>query len=147
MKSEGLGIISRREFLELTGSGLLLVFTVDFSAWAQEPARIPTGRAGYPSDFNAYLHIAPDGRVTCLVGKVELGQGSMTALPQLLAEELDVPLDHGRHRHGRHRHLPVGHGDVRVAEHPAVRSGLEGRGGRGEGHPDPARVREAAGAR
>ncbi len=92
MKSEGLGIISRREFLELTGSGLLLVFTVDFSAWAQEPARLPSGRGGYPSDFNAYLHIAPDGRVTCLVGKVELGQGSMTALPQLLAEELDVPL-------------------------------------------------------
>ncbi len=92
MKTDGLGVISRRDFLELTGSGLLLVFTVDFSSWAQEPARLPSGRGGYPGDFNAYLHIATDGRVTCLVGKVELGQGSMTALPQLLAEELDVEL-------------------------------------------------------
>jgi nicotinate dehydrogenase subunit B len=92
MTPDGLGIISRREFLQMTGSGLLLVFTVDFSAWPQEPAQIPSGRRGYPTDFNAYLHIGTDGRVTCLVGKVELGQGSMTALPQLLAEELDVDL-------------------------------------------------------
>jgi nicotinate dehydrogenase subunit B len=92
MTHDGLGMVSRREFIQMTGSGLLLVFTVDFAAWAQEPAQIPSGRPGYPSDFNAYLHIAPDGRVTCFVGKVELGQGSMTALPQLLAEELDVDL-------------------------------------------------------
>jgi nicotinate dehydrogenase subunit B len=92
MTPEGLGTISRRDFIQMTGSGLLLVFTVDFAAWAQEPAQIPSGRRGYPTDFNAYLHIATDGRVTCLVGKVELGQGAMTALPQLLAEELDVEL-------------------------------------------------------
>ncbi len=93
MTGQGLDTISRRAFLEMTGSGLLLVFTVDFPAWAQEPAQLPSGRPGYPTDFNAYLHIAPTGRVTCLVGKVELGQGAMTSLPQLLAEELDVTLD------------------------------------------------------
>jgi isoquinoline 1-oxidoreductase len=58
----------------------------------QEPERLPV-RQGYPSDFNAYLRIGENGRVTCLVGKVELGQGSKTALAQLLAEELDVTLD------------------------------------------------------
>ncbi len=58
----------------------------------QEPARLPA-RQGYPTDFNAYLQIGEDGRVTCLVGKVELGQGSKTSLAQLLAEELDVALD------------------------------------------------------
>src|SRR5450759_3676350 len=47
---------------------------------------------GAPADMNAYLHIGADGRVTCLVGKVELGLDAMTSLPQLAAEELDVPL-------------------------------------------------------
>ena len=38
------------------------------------------------------MHIGADGRVTCLVGKIEMGQGTMTSLPQLVAEELNVPL-------------------------------------------------------
>jgi len=42
---------------------------------------------------NAYLRIGGDGRVTCFVGKVELEQGSKTALAQLVADELDVSLD------------------------------------------------------
>jgi len=84
--------IDRREFLTLTGSGLFLFFWVGPLEAIQEPARLPA-RPGYPSDFNAYMKIGPDGRVTCLVGKVELGQGSMTALPMLLAEELDVALE------------------------------------------------------
>ncbi len=83
--------VDRREFVKLTATGLLVLFAVD-PAPGQETARLPTGRQGYPSDVNAYLHIGGDGRVTCLVGKVELGQGVMTSLPQLLAEELDVPL-------------------------------------------------------
>lgn len=81
----------RRSFLQTTGfTGLVLLFHAEGSA--QETERIAE-RPGYPTDFNAYLRIAPDGRVTCLVGKVELGQGSMTALAMLLAEELDVALD------------------------------------------------------
>ena len=83
---------SRREFLALAGTGLFVFFPVEPPAGFQEPARLP-GRQGYPSDFNAYLHVGAEGRVTCLVGKVELGQGSMTSLAQLLAEELDVALD------------------------------------------------------
>ena len=80
----------RREFLKATG---LFVFVLaDAPPARQEPARLPTGRQGYPTDFNAYLHIKADGRVTCLSGKVEMGQGPSTSLAQLLAEELDVPL-------------------------------------------------------
>src|SRR5512146_1600162 len=86
------GDVSRRSFLKV-GTGLFIFMAVDPLAAMQEPARLPQGRRGYPTDFNAYLRIGPDGRVTCLVGKVELGQGSMTALAQLMAEELDVPLD------------------------------------------------------
>ena len=82
----------RRDFLQGTGlTGLVLFFAAD-PAPAQETER-PAARPGYPADFNAYLRIAPDGRVTCLVGKVELGQGSMTALAMLLVEELDVTLE------------------------------------------------------
>jgi isoquinoline 1-oxidoreductase len=82
---------SRRELLALAGPGLFLSFGVDWLA-AQEPARLPA-RQGYPTDLNAYLRIAPDGRVTCFSGKVELGQGAMTVLAQILAEELDVAYD------------------------------------------------------
>ena len=84
--------VTRRDFLALTGSGLFLFFWVGPLELFQEPTRLP-GRPSYPSDFNAYLRIGPDGRVTCFVGKVELGQGAMTSLPMLLAEELDVALD------------------------------------------------------
>ncbi len=84
--------LSRRRFLKLAGSGLFVFFVIDPLAALQEQARLP-GRPSYPTDFNAYLHVGADGRVTCLVGKVELGQGSMTTLAQLLAEELDVSFD------------------------------------------------------
>jgi len=51
------------------------------------------GQRGYPEDFNAYLRIGEDGRVTCYTGKIEMGQGIVTALAQILAEELEVPFD------------------------------------------------------
>jgi len=84
--------LSRRGFLGLAGSGLFVFFRVEPIEAFQEPARLPS-RQLYPTDFNAYLRIGADGRVGCMVGKVELGQGSMTALAQLLAEELDVAFD------------------------------------------------------
>jgi nicotinate dehydrogenase subunit B len=45
------------------------------------------------ADFNAFLRIGEDGRVTCFTGKIEMGQGPITSLPQMLAEELDVSVD------------------------------------------------------
>ncbi len=50
-------------------------------------------RRGERPDFNAYLRIGEDGRVTCFTGKVELGQGPITSLAQTLADELDVSLE------------------------------------------------------
>ncbi|MEA3246833.1 MAG: molybdopterin cofactor-binding domain-containing protein, partial [Gemmatimonadota bacterium] len=44
-------------------------------------------------DFNAFVHVGTDNRVTVLVGKIEMGQGVMTSLPQMAAEELNVSLD------------------------------------------------------
>jgi CO/xanthine dehydrogenase Mo-binding subunit len=83
--------VKRRDFLKATGAtGLFILFRATAEA---APQLIPNRPAGYPQDFNAYLRISPDGRVGCFVGKVEMGQGSMTALAMLAAEELDVPLE------------------------------------------------------
>jgi nicotinate dehydrogenase subunit B len=86
--------VDRREFLKLTGTGLLVACAVDALFGRVDAATMQGrgGRGGAPADVNAYLHIGADGRVTCLVGKIEMGQGVMTSLPQLAAEELDVPL-------------------------------------------------------
>lgn len=81
--------VGRRDFVKLTSTGILILFATDPIRGQQEPNR---PRQGYPTDVNAYLHVGADGRVTCFVGKVELGQGAMTSLSQLLADELDVPL-------------------------------------------------------
>ncbi len=83
--------VNRREFVKLTAVGLVVLFG-DRAAAAQTPER-PAARQGYPTDLNAYLHVRPDRRVTCFVGKVELGQGTMTSLAQLLADELDVAFE------------------------------------------------------
>jgi nicotinate dehydrogenase subunit B len=82
--------LERRDFLKLAGGGLVVLFAVGESLDGQEGGA--RGGQGYPDDPNAYLKVGPDGRVTCLTGKIEMGQGTITALAMMLAEELDVPL-------------------------------------------------------
>jgi isoquinoline 1-oxidoreductase len=84
---ESLYPVSRRDFLKGLGGGIVILFA------AGDPTARGQGRRGQRPDFNAYLHIAEDGRVTCFTGKVELGQGPITSLAQTLADELDVSLD------------------------------------------------------
>ncbi len=79
--------LNRREFLKLVGGGIIVLFTTgDPLALQQRRGR------GYPEDFNAYLRVGADGRVSCFTGKIEMGQGVHTSFAQMLAEELDVPL-------------------------------------------------------
>lgn len=88
--------VNRRQFLKrmgVLGGGIIVYFTVgDSLAWAQRRREGFLG-ANIPVDFNAFLRIGADGRVSCLTGKTELGQGPITSLPQMLAEELDVSYD------------------------------------------------------
>jgi CO/xanthine dehydrogenase Mo-binding subunit len=83
---------SRREFLKRLGGGIFIFVSLGDWTMAQEAGRQRGGR-GTASDFNAFLRIAEDGRVTGFTGKIEMGQGPITSLPQMLAEELDAPLD------------------------------------------------------
>jgi isoquinoline 1-oxidoreductase len=80
---------TRREFIRYLGGGIIIFFCIGDSSVLQAQRRT----RGYPEDFNAYLRIGSDGRVTCFTGKVELGQGVITSLAQMLADELDVPLE------------------------------------------------------
>ena len=72
------------------GGGIIIFFSAG-DLTAQE--RRPPGYQDLPTDFNAFLRIGADGRVTCFTGKIEMGQGIVTSLAQMLADELDVPLD------------------------------------------------------
>lgn len=86
--------VSRRDFLAWLGTGIVICISIGDLAEAQEARRQRGGRGGGPpSDFNAFLRIGEDGRVTCLTGKIEMGQGPITSLPQMLAEDLEVPLE------------------------------------------------------
>ena len=84
----------RRDFLKRVGGGIVIFMAINEALLGQEEAPRPRGgRGGLPSDFNAFLRIGEDGRVTCYTGKIEMGQGIITSLPQMLAEELETPLD------------------------------------------------------
>ncbi len=81
--------LSRRDFLKISGSGVFIFFTTGAFGTSAVQQR---GR-GYPTDFNAYLKIGDDGRVSLFCSKIEMGQGIITSMAQMLAEELSVKLD------------------------------------------------------
>ena len=54
--------------------------------------RLPTAEKP-AKDYNAFLQITEDGTVKCFTGKIEMGQGPITSLPQMMADELNVPLE------------------------------------------------------
>ncbi|MGC4071403.1 MAG: xanthine dehydrogenase family protein molybdopterin-binding subunit [Nibricoccus sp.] len=85
---------SRRSFLKTAGAGLGLVIAFHFTgksarAAALDAAKTPPGVAGMLAP-NAFLRIATDGCVTVFINHSEMGQGIVTALPMLVAEELDA---------------------------------------------------------
>jgi isoquinoline 1-oxidoreductase len=84
--------VSRRDMLALAGSGLFVLFSTEPAQARMQREQAPD-EPTFPTDFNAYLRIAPDGQVTGFAGKIEMGQGSRTVLTQLIADELDVEYD------------------------------------------------------
>jgi len=79
--------MDRRRFVQVLGAGL--VIAVGGGAWAQDRGE-RGGRGGSPRAVAARIHIAHDGTITVLTGKIEMGQGARTELTQAAAEELRV---------------------------------------------------------
>jgi isoquinoline 1-oxidoreductase beta subunit len=88
--------LKRRDFLKLTGlagAGLVLGFRLpETREEAPAPDFMIMNMAQPTAEFtpNAFLRIAPDGMVTVVVPRSELGQGVNTTLPMVLAEELEA---------------------------------------------------------
>jgi len=85
---------SRRRFLlgGLAATGALIVgwglYPVRQRLYTSDPLPVSGGAVA----FNGWVAIAPDGSVAVAMPRAEMGQGVHTALPMLVAEELDVPL-------------------------------------------------------
>ncbi len=116
-KAAGVVKLDRREFMKLgalAGGGLLLGVTLPGcggSATARESAE-----ALAP---NAFLRIDPDGTVTIWMARAEMGQGVKTALPMIVADELDADWERvevvqaGAHPEKYGRQMTVGSSSVR----------------------------------
>ncbi len=79
----------RRDFLKkmgLLGGGIIVYCAIG------DPLK-SAAQFGPPPDFNAFLRIGTDERVTCFIGKVDMGQGTITSFPQIVADDLDVAYD------------------------------------------------------
>ncbi|MGB7036328.1 MAG: molybdopterin cofactor-binding domain-containing protein, partial [Xanthobacteraceae bacterium] len=82
------GELDRRSFLVGTaaaGSGLALGLAIPFAPGSAAPAKAAAGR----SDITCWVVVAPDNSVIIRVAHAEMGQGALTGLAMLVAEELE----------------------------------------------------------
>src|SRR3954464_6872284 len=93
--------LSRRDFLK-AGGALVVSFAAPGCATKAGPSEaslpLPTAGAVWPAKvdpaaLDSWLRIGADGSVTASVGKIEAGMGIGTAFAQIVAEELDVPIE------------------------------------------------------
>jgi isoquinoline 1-oxidoreductase subunit beta len=88
--------VSRRKFLQVgaaAGGGLMLSLSLPFTSGEAEAAE-PDGFAP-----NAFVRIGGDGQIVLTMPYVEMGQGTYTSIPMLIAEELEVDLKQVRLEH------------------------------------------------
>jgi nicotinate dehydrogenase subunit B len=83
--------VKRRDFLKYLGGGMVILFAPLEGCRKVVAPALPLN--SLPDDFNAFLHISGEGLVTCYTGKIEMGQGPMIALAQMMADELDVAFE------------------------------------------------------
>jgi len=84
---------SRRSFLRtssLAGGGMLIGFNLFTACKDNVQMPVDISKLNY-NDFNAFIKISDEGMVTLFSPNPEIGQGVKTAMPMIIAEELDVP--------------------------------------------------------
>jgi len=82
--------LNRRSFLHASAAaagGLVVSLYLDLPAPARGANQMPAPKV-YPPD--AFVHIRPDGKILITVNRLEFGQGVQTALPMILADEMDA---------------------------------------------------------
>ncbi len=92
--------LARRSFLKL---GVVSGFALGIfpqGAIAQDGKAASVASLKPFDQPGAFVHIAPDGTVTVTINRLEFGQGVLTALPMILAEELDADWNKVRAVHG-----------------------------------------------
>jgi len=98
VESDGVDL-SRRRFLSVSaavGGGLLIGFTTGPSIGTADAAQ---NVASPPFTPNAFVRIGADGQIVLTMPYVEMGQGTYTSIPMLIAEELEVSLSQVRVEH------------------------------------------------
>jgi isoquinoline 1-oxidoreductase subunit beta len=92
-------MMRRREFVQVSASaagGLLVSVSLPGAVRTAFAAPAATGLPVAGTSLVAFVEIAPDGAVTIAAKNPEIGQGMKTALPLIVAEELDVPWERVR---------------------------------------------------
>ena len=84
--------ITRREFLK-TGGALVVTFAVAPQFTQANPAAAAAAKTVAADQVDGFLAVDAKGMVTVYSGKVDLGTGIRTAMTQIAAEELCVPID------------------------------------------------------
>ena len=88
--------LSRRNFIRLgslTGAALTIGYAMP--AWAKGKPEIFSGEeaSNLGIELTSFVSIDKTGKVTILCHRAEMGQGAFQAVPQIVAEELEVSLD------------------------------------------------------
>ena len=114
-------IVNRREFLKTgAATGATLVIGLYLPAFHPRGSHAPVARELFKP--NAWIEIRPDGAVTIWTGRSEMGQGVRTAMPMIVAEELEA--DWTRVRVAQADADPA-YGDQFTVGSRSVRSGFE----------------------
>ena len=103
---------NRRDFIK--GAGALVIgFDILDPALAQAPSPDLPGDLKLAPKVSSWLRIEAGGKVRLLIGKVEIGQGILTAVSQVCAEELDIDMSR----------LVLTSGDTRLVPDEGVTAG------------------------
>lgn len=131
MKTKQQITFSRRSFLKtsaLASGGMIIGFNLFNACKPEAVPPIDLSQLNY-DDFNAYIKISPEGKVTIFSPNPEIGQGVKTSMPMIIAEELDVPwedvyvvqapLDNKNYK----RQIAGGSGSIRASWKPLRQTG------------------------